>query len=230
MTRIHRTYSMYAALLAAMALSGPLAAKPAAALPMQATGVTELYFSSLELLECMGFDIDTIGDVERFQSSELPSPHYFFPVSSFDPDEAAVAHEGSGLEFSAAGAMLGLENFSVLFESNIVTADVSMGGQTLIGVEVFSMEDCSVINPCVGFDGVTVFDGFELSLTAAAADAFYGEFGSTFMGGGFSSAQDLVGLTIGVGNSFVQVVPEPSTALLLGLGLSALGARRRGIA
>ena len=62
-----------------------------------------------------------------------------------------------------------------------------------------------------------LLDGFKLSLTQTAAGALSLVFG----------LPDLTGTQIGVAHIDARVVPEPSTALLIGAGLVGVAVRAR---
>ena len=115
--------------------------------------------------------------------------------------------------------------------------DLLLGNQTLLDIELGGTEpgsehDQLVVNGdliLAGVLAVSVLDGYELS----AGDSFK-IFDAPSISGSFSSTSlpELSGALYWetaslLSNGILQVIPEPSTALLLGIGLAGLGIKRR---
>jgi len=203
-------------LLALLSLS-LFAAAPAAAVPMAASGTTQVYVSAFGTLTGdLGLSVTPLGPTEVFQPAGLPSPNLFFPITAFDATEAQIFHDGIGLSLGAGGTTVDLENFVVDADDLVVLDDVT-GTSTGFtpGAPVFDVIDCAPAG-CTGLDGVTGVDGLGLLLSDTAAGVLHLEFGVPGLGG----------TPIGVANSFLQV-PEPSVALLFAGGALGLAAARR---
>ncbi len=216
-------------LLLGLALLGLVIASPASAVPQAATGATSIYLSSFgTLTDPNGFDLTLTpidldsGTAELYQSDLLPSPTVFYGVTAVDLDTLEIFHEGTGLDISQGDLSVLLEDFVVDGDDLTITADFTTADSGLSGTApIFNLVDCRTTGFCAGLDGTITVDGLGLFLTEAAIGVLAAEFG----------AENLEGITtetpIGVANSTFQLVPEPSTALLLLVGGLSVATRIR---
>ena len=141
-----------------------------------------------------------------------------FPITGGDLSiQGGAIQHGGGLLLSDGTTTLELRNLAIDLVSARVSGDVTLDGSPAGNVALFEVGDCSsLVGRCIDGDGSLLLDGYRLSLTAAAATAFSDAFGT-----GFAE-----GAQFGVARIDVRFVPEPSTALLLALGIA--GAARVG--
>ncbi len=87
---------------------------------------------------------------------------------------------------------------------------------------LFSMTLCNapaIFGPCINNDGSFEIDGYGLLVTPDAVDA---------IGNAFDlDASSLIDVQFGIAYIAIQIVPEPGTLTLAGLGLAGLAAARR---
>lgn len=210
-----------------------LAFVPAAsATPMPATGATSIYFSSLGLLTDRGLTVTPLGldtgRAELLTPALLPSPTVLYGITEVDLTTLEIFHEGIGLEFTTGAPTVTLENFIINAAAGTVSADVTaVESGVMTNADVFTLTACAEFATfCVGADGTTTAAGLGLFLTDTAISVLVGEFGSAPFDG-ITTATN-----IGVANTTFTVIPEPSTALLMGLGLAGLaagGTRRKAV-
>jgi hypothetical protein len=146
-----------------------------------------------------------------------------FPITGGDLSglSGTIEHDGSGLLLSDGSTGVALENFLIDMNTLQLLADVTVDGTPSGNLALFDVSDCLSFlggpGQCLDGDGSVIVDGFKLSLTSGAAAALTSAFG----------LPDLTGAQFGVADVDVRLIPEPSTALLLGLGLAAGAARLR---
>ncbi|MEM9173945.1 MAG: PEP-CTERM sorting domain-containing protein [Myxococcota bacterium] len=212
-----------------VAMGGLLSfASTASALPQPATGATSIYLSSFDTLTgALGLTVTPLGldtgAAELTTSGLLPSPTVSYGVTAVDLTTVEIFHDGIGLQLSAGPASVVLENFVVDGANLTITADVTTAISAVVATApVFDLIDCRATPGfCVGLDGTTSADGLGLFLTDTEISVLSGEFGGSALTGVTTATP------IGVANSIFTVIPEPSTALLLGGGLVLLAGQRR---
>jgi hypothetical protein len=148
-----------------------------------------------------------------------------FPITGGDLSlQGGTIEHGGGLLLSDGTHTLGLRNFVIDLVSARLFADVARNGSPLGTVALFDVGDCSsLVGRCFDGDGSLLLDGYRLGLTEAGAAALADAFGTSFA----------AGAQVGVARLDVRLVPEPSTALLLALGVAGaagVGRRRRAAA
>jgi hypothetical protein len=145
-----------------------------------------------------------------------------FPITGGDLTGIAgtIEHDGSGLRLDDGATQVDLENFLIDTTLFQLFGDASVDGTPVGNVPLFDLGLCTSLAgtaaQCIDSDGSVLLDGFKLSLTEAASGALSSVFG----------LPDLTGAQIGVARIDARVVPEPSTALLIGAGLVAASAKR----
>jgi hypothetical protein len=155
-------------------------------------------------------------------------PEIAFPITGGDLDcclNGTIEHDGSGLRLEDATTQLDLENLeidTVLFQ---LFGDVSVNGSPIGNLHLFDLDLCTSLagtpGACIDGDGSVLLDGWKLSLTEGAAGALGELFDLPDLGAGAQA---------GVARIDIRFVPEPSTALLVALGLAGGAAARRRLA
>ena len=207
----------FALFMAATFLTG--AANSASAVPVDVlNGATQLNVTSFGTLTDLGITVTPGGTAQVVSLPTLPSPIVFYEVTSvdLDPSSTQIFHVGSSLSLTS-GSTVDLSNFLIDATQGLVFADVTSTSFTGNAAAFSISKACSVSDPCIGLDGTITIDGLELQLTGGAADLLSSEL----------SIPDLTGVVVAVANSSFTPVPEPGTAVLSMLGLSALAAGRR---
>lgn len=182
-------------------------------------GATQLNVTSFDTLTSLGITLTPSGTAQVVSLPTLPSPIVFYEVTAvdLDPGSTQIFHVGSVLDLTKDANTVSLSNFLIDATQGLVFADVLATGFDA-NAAVFSISKaCSVADPCAGLDGTATIDGLELQLTAAAAGLLADQL----------SIADLTGSVVAVANSSFTPIPEPGTALLMGLGLAGLGAAGR---
>ncbi len=158
--------------------------------------------------------------------------HFVLPISGGDvtlgePLIGRIEHEGSGLSISRGDLTAALTDLAIDFDAGTTSAGVDAGSFSST-IEVFDLSACGV-SGCPKLDGSIAITGFGLILRDEAADALGSFFGveKKLVGGAqFGIARPQLEFATSKGTD----VPEPSTAVLIGLGLTSLafvGRRRR---
>lgn len=191
-----------------------LAAPMIGAAPAQAativSGVTAVTLTAAPTLRDLGLSISPFG-LAMLATDGIDPPVASFIITGGTLDEEdgslLIAHDGSGLRFTAGSATLEIGDFLIDTEEGLVTGSAFANGGALGTVPLFTLNS-----------------DLELFLTETAAGAFVQVF----------DAPDLSGVLIGTAApSFQTAIPEPqSWALMIG-GFALLGGtlrRRRAIA
>jgi hypothetical protein len=187
----------------------------ARALPL-AGDQTIVLLTSAGLLSSVGISVSPTGSAV-IDLDIASRPEALFPITGGELLGLAgtIEHDGSGLLLAQGGTELPLGNFLIDTTQLLLFGDTPLGN-----VPLFDLGLCTSLagtaEECIDGDGSVLLDGFKLSLTATAAGALSQVFG----------LPDLTGTQIGVARIDARVVPEPSTALLIGAGLVAAAASR----
>lgn len=202
--------------LGGLALVLGLGAGNARALPLVGDQ-TIVLLTSAGLLESVGIAVAPTGTAV-VALDIAGRPEALFPITGGELTGLAgtIEHEGSGLLLSQGETELPLGNFLIDTTQLLLFGDTPLGN-----VPLFEIGLCTSLAgtaaQCIDGDGSVLLDGFKLSLTQTAAGALSLVFG----------LPDLTGVQIGVARIDARVVPEPGTAMLVGLGLAAVAIRGR---
>lgn len=205
----------------AMIAGALLAASPVRATPLDGDQ-TIVLLTSASLLSGAGITVGGLGSAV-IALDIVGRPEAAFPITGGDLVGLAgtIEHDGSGLSLASGPNTLALENFLIDTTTLQLFGDASLNGGALGNLALFDVDQCTSLvgttEQCVDGDGSILLDGFKLSLTQGAAGALSQVFG----------LPDLTGAQIGVARIDVNFVPEPGTALLVGLGLVAAASRAR---
>lgn len=183
-----------------------------AALPASAAtiigGGTSVTLTSAPALSGLGLSFAPIGTASAStDGSGRPVVTFLITGGSTSGDEAIIAHNGSGLRFTAGTDVLEIGDFLIDTDDEVVRGFARANGALLGTVNLFTFDD----------------DDLVLELAAQAATAFTTVFG----------APDLTGTEIGVADPNVVLggtapIPEPEVwAMMLGGFLLVGGAARR---
>jgi hypothetical protein len=184
---------------------------------------TIVLLTSADALSGAGISIDPLGTA-IVGTDIVGRAEAAFPITGGDLTGpglfGTIEHDGSGIRLSTASATVDLENFEIDFDALQVFGDVTEDGTPGGNAALFDVDPCSNLfgtaAQCIDGDGSILLDGWKLSLTEGAADALSMAFGLPFT----------TGAQVGVARIDVRFVPEPGTALLVGIGLAAVAARR----
>lgn len=197
-----------------------LASAPVKALPL-AGDQTIVLLTSAGALGSAGISVGGLGSAV-IGLDLAGRAEALFPITGGDLTGLAgtIEHDGSGLSLSGNGTTVSLENFLIDTLALQLFGDVSVNGGSVGNLPLFDIAVCTSLvgtaDQCIDGDGSILLDGFKLSLTQGAAGALTEVFG----------LPDLTGAQIGVARIDVSFVPEPGTAMLLGLGLAVAASRR----
>jgi hypothetical protein len=203
--------------LGGLALVLGLGTGSARALPL-AGDQTIVLLTSAGLLDSVG--ISVAGSGTAVVALDVAGrPEALFPITGGDLTGLAgtIEHEGSGLVLSQGATDLPLGNFLIDTTQLLLFGDTPLGNVPLFDIGLCT-NLAGTAAECVDGDGSVLLDGFKLSITSTAAGALSQVFG----------LPDLTGAQIGVARIDARVVPEPGTAMLLGLGLAGAALRGRG--
>jgi hypothetical protein len=169
---------------------------------------TSVELTSFEALTGLGLSVSGLGSATiSVDSGEFPIATFGITGGSLNPNTgfAVIEHDGSGLGLSDGTTAVSLENFLINTQTGLLSGDVSVDDQFVANLDLFS-----------------IGDGLVLSLTAGAADALNGVYGTALP----------AGLEIGIASVDVAVVPVPAALPLMFTALAGLGlaGRRRNAA
>lgn len=185
---------------------------------------TSVLLTSLQTLTDAGVTASALG-AATIANDEVGRPTAVLPITGGDlsPPNGTIEHDGAGLQLSGNGTTVSAENLVIDINALTVTADVTVDADPVqTGLSIFDLSPCIDLigsgDQCLDGDGSILFNGYKIMLnenSAALADQL-----------GLGS--ELLGAQFGVAYIDVRLIPEPSTALLVALGLAgAAGARRR---
>jgi PEP-CTERM motif len=205
---------------AAFAALTLLVASDAGALPLVGDQ-TIVLLTSEPTLSGLGIVIDPLGDADIAEdiAGRLDA---LFPITGGDLTGivGTIEHAGSGLLLSDGVNDLALENFLIDTTTLQLFADVSVNDVLSGNAPLMDVDFCTTLagtpDACIDGDGSELLDGFKLTLNGQAASTLAAVFG----------LPDLTGTQFGVARIDVRVIPEPSTVLLVGIGLAVAAARR----
>lgn len=177
---------------------------------------TIVLLTSAGLLSSVGISVSPVGSAV-IDLDIAGRPEALFPITGGDLAGIAgtIEHDGSGLVLSRNGTDLPLGNFLIDTTQLLLFGDTPLGNVPLFDVGLCT-NLAGTAQQCIDGDGSVLLDGFKLSLTQTAAGALSLVF----------DLPDLTGAQIGVARIDARVVPEPSTALLIGAGLVGAAATR----
>jgi hypothetical protein len=183
---------------------------------------TIVLLTSDPTLSGLGILVDPLGDGDIVEDA-AGRLDALFPITGGDVTGivGTIEHDDSGLILSNGVNDLSLENFLIDTTTLQLFADVSVndvfsGNAALMDVG-FCTDLAGTADACIDGDGSELLDGFKLSLNGQAAATLTAVFG----------APDLNGTQFGVARIDVRTIPEPTTVVLLGVGLAAAVARHR---
>jgi PEP-CTERM motif len=198
------------AAIAAIAIGGMLSLNPAASnAALIIGGMTDVVLTSADVLSGLGVTVAPLGTATI--ESTMPFPTSVFPITggSIGAGGALIQHDGSGLELSAGGVSVDLQNFLIDTAGGVIDGLVTIGSGPPVGVlALFTLGT-----------GTSATMNIPLTLTMGAADALNTVFFPNG-GGPFSTETQ-----IGVASTFPTVggVPEPTTWGMMLLGFAGLG-------
>jgi len=185
-----------------------------AALPASAAtiigGGTAVTLTSAPALTGLGLSFAPIGTASAStDASGLPVVTFLITGGSTSGGESIIAHNGSGLRFTAGSDVLDIGDFLIDTDNDVVRGFARANGALLGTVNLFTFDDD---------------DDLVLELAAQAATAFTSVFG----------APDLTGTEIGIADPNVVLggtapIPEPEVWAMMLSGFLLIGgvARRR---
>lgn len=184
---------------------------------------TSVLLTSQQILTDAGVTVSALGSAS-ITTDEVGRPTAVLPISGgdFSPPSGTIEHGDAGLQLSGNGVTVSADNLVIDIQALTLSGDVSVdGGEPIAGAAIFDLDPCMDLigteNFCSDGDGGILFNGYKLMLTEDAA-ALASQLGL---------GDELTGQQFGVAYIDVRLVPEPSTAILLGLGLAAAAAGRR---
>lgn len=201
-------------------------------------------------ISALGTTTDEGSGVFNLPITSVTGDIDLFSKTLFVPSDGVANGAGLILSNSRTGGAVGLANFSINFDTNIVYGDVFVkGGSTIKNAAIYTFDVTSpfalsfkLLPPTLDFD-VTVGN---LKLTESTANTFAAGLGLPDYLVGALSAMDYGTISNNIhsglrlfnapsGNAITKVnfpVPEPSTYVLIGMGLATAGwmASRRRIA
>jgi hypothetical protein len=183
---------------------------------------TSVLLTSIQTLTDAGVAVSALGSAQLTQD-EVGRDTAVLPITGgdFSPPSITIEHGDAGLQLSGGGTTVAADNLVIDIEALTLSGDVSVDGGDPTTGAIFNLDPCIDLigsdAQCIDGDGSILFNGYKLTLTEEAA-ALAESLGLT---------GDLVGAQFGVAYIDVRLVPEPSTAVLIGLGLVAAAAGRR---
>lgn len=184
---------------------------------------TSVLLTSEETLTGAGVTVSALGSAS-ITEDEVGRTTAVLPITGgdFSPPSGTIEHGDAGLQLSGGGTTVSAQNLVIDIETLTLTGDVTVDDEDpILGASIFDLDPCIDLigsdAQCLDGDGSILFNGYKLSLTEDAA-ALAEQLG---LGTGLSGQQ------FGVAYIDVRLVPEPSTAVLIGLGLVAAAAGRR---
>jgi PEP-CTERM motif len=187
-------------------LSAPLLLAAPAQAAIIIGGATSVTLTAAPTLAGLGLSFAPFGSASAVVNGGIPTVTFLITGGSVNDStgKALIAHNGSGLNFTAGANALRIGDFLINTTTNVLTGKVQFGSTTLNDVPLFN-----------------IGSGLSLTLTSQAAGAFTSVFG----------APNLTGATIGTAStSFVTAaspVPEPAAWGLMLVGFGVVGASLR---
>jgi PEP-CTERM motif len=170
-------------------------------------GGTSVRLTAAPTLTSLGLSFATFGSASAtVDGAGIPTATFLITGGSVDDvtGAALIAHNGSGLNFTAGANALSIGDFLINTTTNVLTGRVVIGATTLTDVPLFN-----------------IGAGLTLSLTSQAAGAFTTVFG----------APDLTGAAIGTASinavTAASAVPEPTAWVMMVLGFGFAGSALR---
>lgn len=159
---------------------------------------TSVELTSFDALTGLGLSVSGLGTATIDIPGAFPVATFDITGGTLDPDTgfATIEHDGSGLALSDGNSTVALENFFINTGKGLLSGDVSVNGQFVANLDLF-----------------TIGDGLVLSLTGGAADALNGVYGTALP----------AGLEIGIASVDVAVVPVPAALPLMLSAMAGLG-------
>jgi PEP-CTERM motif len=188
-------------------LTAPFLLSPPAHAATIIGGATNVTLTAAPTFTSLGLSFATFGTASTVVGAGgIPTATFLITGGTVNDitGKALIAHNGSGLNFTAGVNALRISDFLINTTTNVLTGKVQFGTTTLTDVPLFN-----------------IGNGLSLSLTSQAAGAFTAVFG----------APNLAGAAIGTANvnlvTAASAVPEPTAWGMMLVGFGVVGASLR---
>lgn len=183
---------------------------------------TSVLLTSEQTLTDAGVAVSALGSA-TITNDEVGRTTAVLPITGgdFSPPAITIEHGDAGLQLAGNGVTVAADNLVIDIQALTLSGDVSVDGGDPTTGAIFDLDPCIDLigsdAQCIDGDGSILFNGYKLTLTEEAAA----------LAQSLGIETGVAGAQFGVAYIDVRLIPEPSTAVLIGLGLVAAAAGRR---